>query len=182
MFYSALNGNGEKLDSLEASIPFLSDGNIRVIGYGDDFNIVKIRCNRVKSELIVRYGLSLDVNINRIFRKNTSGHRFTVWISPAVFGQFFDAGIYTAATGSRYSDGTTRPDVFSFGAGGSVSLRYRIIRELDIQLKNTVMWMTDNNFDGIRTIFGETRHNAAWIPQIGIIWNINSSCKTKGKQ
>ena len=57
MFYSALNGNGEKLDSLEASIPFLSDGNIRVIGYGDDFNIVKIRCNRVKSELIVRYGL-----------------------------------------------------------------------------------------------------------------------------
>ena len=42
--------------------------------------------------------------------------------------------------------------------------------------------MTDNNFDGIRTIFGETRHNAAWIPQIGIIWNIYSSCKTKGKQ
>ena len=59
MFYSALNGNGEKLDSLdlEASIPFLSDGNIHVIGYGDDFKIVKIRCNRVKSELIVRYGL-----------------------------------------------------------------------------------------------------------------------------
>ena len=81
---------------------------------------------------LVNIGLSLDVNINRIFWKNTSGHRLTAWIS--------------------------------------------------LQLKNTVMWMTDNNFDGIRTIFGETRHNAAWIPQIGIIWNIYSSCKTKGKQ
>lgn len=48
---------------------------------------------------LVNIGLSLDVNINRIFWKNTSGHRLTAWIS-----------------------------------------------------------------------------------QIGIIWNINSSCKTKGKQ
>lgn len=33
---------------------------------------------------LVNIGLSLDVNINRIFWKNTSGHRLTAWISPTV--------------------------------------------------------------------------------------------------
>ena len=32
--------------------------------------------------------------------------------------------------------------------------------------------MTDNHFDGIRTPFGKTKHNALWMPQVGILWNI----------
>lgn len=38
---------------------------------------------------LVNVGLSLDVNINRIFGKQVVGHRFTVWVSPTVYGQFF---------------------------------------------------------------------------------------------
>lgn len=123
----------------------------------------------------VNIGLGLDINVNRIFWKDISGHRFTAWVSPAVYGQYFHADIHSKSDGSRYSDGTTQPAGFSLGLGGSVSLRYRITGDLDIQLKNTVIWMTDNNFDGIRTIFGKTRHNAAWTPQIGIIWNIGNA-------
>ena len=123
----------------------------------------------------VNIGLGLDINVNRIFWKDISGHRFTAWVSPAVYGQYFHADIHSKSDGSRYSDGTTQPAGFSLGLGGSVSLRYRITGDLDIQLKNTAIWMTDNNFDGIRTIFGKTRHNAAWTPQIGIIWNIGNA-------
>lgn len=129
----------------------------------------------------VNIGLGLDINVNRIFWKDISGHRFTAWISPAVYGQFFHADIHSKSDGSRYSDGTTQPAEFSLGLGGSVSLRYRLSRSIDIQLKNTALWMTDNNFDGIRTIFGNTRHNAAWIPQVGIIWNINTPDNTNIK-
>lgn len=121
---------------------------------------------------LVNVGLGLDVNLNRIFGKKAAERRFTVWLSPAVYAQFFDADVYTKDGGNRYSDGTTQPDNVSLGLGGALALRYRIARNMDIQLKNSLFWMTDNLFDGIRTIYGETRHNAAWIPQIGFVWGI----------
>ena len=121
---------------------------------------------------LVNVGLSLDVNMNRIFSKRAAEHRFTVWVSPTVYGQFFSADICTKADGKRYSDGTTKPDGLSLGLGGALTLRYRVNRSIDLQLKNSVLWMTDNHFDGIRTPFGKTKHNAAWMPQIGVVWNI----------
>ena len=117
-------------------------------------------------------GLSLDVNVNRLFSKSALNHRFTVWISPAVYGQFFSSDIHAKADDSLYSDGSTSPSKISFGLGGALTMRYRINNSLDLQLKNSGIWMTDNNFDGIRTPFGKTKHNAMWLPQIGIIWNI----------
>ena len=117
-------------------------------------------------------GLSLDVNVNRLFGKTALKHRFTVWISPTVYGQFFSSDIHAKADNSLYSDGSTSPSKISFGLGGALTMRYRINNSLDLQLKNSGIWMTDNNFDGIRTPFGKTKHNAMWLPQIGIIWNI----------
>lgn len=117
-------------------------------------------------------GLSLDVNVNRLFGKTALKHRFTVWISPTVYGQFFSSDIHAKADNSLYSDGSTSPSKISFGLGGALTMRYRINNSLDLQLKNSGIWMTDNNFDGIRTSFGKTKHNAMWLPQIGIIWNI----------
>lgn len=40
------------------------------------------------------------------------------------------------------------------------------------QLKNSLLWITDNHFDGIRTPFGKTKQNALWLPQVGVIWDI----------
>ncbi len=117
-------------------------------------------------------GLSLDVNVNRLFSKSALKHRFTVWMSPAVYGQFFSSDIHVKADNSLYSNGSTSPSKISFGLGGALTMRYRINNSLDLQLKNSGIWMTDNNFDGIRTSFGKTKHNAMWLPQIGIIWNI----------
>lgn len=121
---------------------------------------------------LVNVGLSLDVNINRIFGKQAAEHRFTAWVSPTVYGQFFSADIYTKADGKRYSDGTTKPGGLSLGLGGALTLRYRVSRCIGLQLKNSLLWITDNHFDGIRTPFGKTKHNALWLPQVGIVWNI----------
>lgn len=121
---------------------------------------------------LVNVGLNLDVNINQIFSKQAANHRFTVWVSPTVYGQFFSADIYTKADNKRYSDGTTKPDGMSLGLGGALTSRYRVTRCIDLQLKNTLLWITDNHFDGIRTPFGKTKQNALWLPQIGIVWNI----------
>ena len=117
-------------------------------------------------------GLSFDVNLNRIFSRQAAEHRFTVWVSPAVYGQFFKADVYTKADDKRYSDGTTVPDGLSLGLGGALTLRCRVGRGIDLQLKNTVLWMADNHFEAIRTPFGKTRHNAMWVPQIGVVWHI----------
>ena len=121
---------------------------------------------------LVDVGLSLDVNVNRVFSKRAAAHRFTAWVSPAVHGQFFSANVYTRVDDKRYSDGTTAPDGFSLGLGGALTLRYRLNRHVGLQLKNTLSWITDNHFDGIRTPFGKTKHNALWLPQVGIVWNI----------
>lgn len=121
---------------------------------------------------LVNMGLSLDVNVNRIFSRQAAEHRFTVWVSPAVYGQFFKADVYTKADDKRYSDGTTDPDGLSLGLGGALMLRYRVSRSIDLQLKNTALWMTDNHFDAIRTPFGKSRYNAMWLPQIGVVWHI----------
>ena len=71
MFYIPWNGNEARLDSLcERLDPArLEAGSVRVDGYGSDKDIVKTRCNRVKSELIVRQQLTEECFIT----KNHSG-------------------------------------------------------------------------------------------------------------
>lgn len=60
MFYVPWNGNGDALDLLCASLDIqsLTPGAVRVDGYSETKQLSKIRCNRVKSELIVQKGMS----------------------------------------------------------------------------------------------------------------------------
>lgn len=70
MFYVPWNGNGARLDSvcniLDPSM--LKPGSVKVDGYGTDRKIVKTRSNRVKTELILRRGLTEEhfLTTNRI--------------------------------------------------------------------------------------------------------------------
>lgn len=59
MFYIPWNGNGTALDSLYRMInpAALDKGSVKVDGYSTTRKLSMIRCNRVKSELIVRKGL-----------------------------------------------------------------------------------------------------------------------------
>ena len=62
MFYVPWNGNGAALDSLCQMIEpaALDKGSIKVDGYSTTKKLSMIRCNRVKSELMIRKGLTED--------------------------------------------------------------------------------------------------------------------------
>lgn len=62
MFYVPWNGNGAALDSLCLMVDpdGLQAGSVRVDGYSATKQLSMVRCNRVKSELILRRGLTED--------------------------------------------------------------------------------------------------------------------------
>lgn len=62
MFYVPWNGNGASLDSLCLMVDpdGLQPGSVRVDGYSATKQLSMVRCNRVKSELILRRGLTED--------------------------------------------------------------------------------------------------------------------------
>lgn len=121
---------------------------------------------------LVNFGIGADINLNGLLSSKAVDRPFTVWLSPMVYGQVFSTKIYTSVDDRQFSDGTTRPDNFSVGLGGALSLRYRIADAWSIQLKNTLLWMTDNKFDAVVTPYGHTRHNAMWMPQLGVVWTL----------
>ena len=134
-------------------------------------------CSRPYKELyskisVVNIGLGLDIYFNRFLGVRALYSRFQAVLTPTVYGQFFNAGIYNKATDTRFSNGTTRPNTVSLGLGGALSFRYRIASDWSLQLKNNLLWMTDNKFDGITTPYGHTRHNVLWMPQFGILWTL----------
>lgn len=121
---------------------------------------------------VANVGLSLDIDLNRIFSRKAASHRFNVWVSPTLYGQFFSSKVFTKINDARFDDGTNGPDRFCVGLGGSLTLRCDVSRSVALQLKNTCVWMTDNRFDAISTPYGNSKHNCLWLPQVGIVWNI----------
>ncbi len=124
----------------------------------------------------VNIGFSLDLNINHLFNRRGADDRLTLWVSPTIYGQFFDTKIRLKADGSRYDDGTTKPRALSLGLGGSFTFRYRCSETVDLQLRNSVVWNSDNRFDAVTTRFdNDARHHAMWVPQVGIIWKFKKT-------
>lgn len=121
---------------------------------------------------VVNVGLGLDIYFNRFLGTHALYNRFQTVLTPTVYGQFFKADICDKVNDTRFSDGTTRPRTLSIGLGGAVSFRYRIASAWGLQLKNNLLWMTDNKFDGITTPYGHTRHNILWLPQFGVLWTL----------
>lgn len=58
MFYVPWNGNETSLEALCNAIKENSNGSVYVDGYSDTKNISMLRCNRVKSEIILRTGVT----------------------------------------------------------------------------------------------------------------------------
>lgn len=121
---------------------------------------------------VVNVGLGLNLYLNRLFGIQAVHNRFQVVLTPAVYGQFFTTEIFRKTDDGKFSDDTTKPGAISLGLGGALSLRYRIASAWDLQLKNSVLWITDNKFDGIVIPYDHTRHNALWLPQVGMLWHL----------
>ncbi|MFV0587840.1 hypothetical protein [Bacteroides reticulotermitis] len=118
-------------------------------------------------------GLHLDVNVLRLFSPRVTNRRFKVIVSPAVYTQRFSSKIYTKNDDKVYVGESLSNDL-SLGLGGDLALRYALSPALDIQLKGTGIWITDNEFDNIRTV-GYVKQNAMWGVSTGLVWKIGGN-------
>lgn len=116
-------------------------------------------------------GISCDLNVIGFFNPTGKIKGFSAVLSPTIYGQTFKANIFKKDDNIKFSNGATKPKGLSFGLGGSISLRYKVWNNVDVQFKNSIIWITNNKFDGIVTPFDKSKQNAMWIPQIGAIWN-----------
>ena len=89
MFYVPWNGNGAALDSLCQMIEpaALDNGSIKVDGYSSTKKLSMIRCNRVKSELVIRMGLTEEhfLTTNNVGEWN--GLKDVVFVTLPISGQ-----------------------------------------------------------------------------------------------
>ncbi len=115
-------------------------------------------------------GLHLDINLNRLFGPGIANGKLKVILSPAVCAQHFNSGVYTKRADKLFTD-NAEPQSLSLGLGGDVALRYNASSAIDLQLKGTGIWITDNNFDGIATV-GYVKQNAMWCVSAGVVWKI----------
>lgn len=120
-------------------------------------------------------GLHLDVNILHLFGPRMANGRFKVIVSPAVYAQHFSSKVYTKADDKVFADNSLSKDL-SLGLGGNLALRYAVSPVIDLQLKGTGIWITDNCFENIKTI-GYVKQNAMWGVSAGAVWKIGGSHK-----
>lgn len=118
-------------------------------------------------------GLHLDVNVNRLFGPRIANSRLKLIVSPAVYAQHFSSKVYTKSDDKIYVGERLSKDL-SLGLGGDVALRYNVSPTIDLQLKGTGVWITDNLFDNIRTV-GYVKQNAMWGVSAGVVWKIGGS-------
>lgn len=121
-------------------------------------------------------GLHLDVNVLWLFGPRVANRRFKVIVSPAVYVQHFRSKVYTKSDDKVYVGDRLSKDL-SFGLGGDLALRYAVSPAIDLQLKGTGVWITDNLFDNIRTV-GHAKQNAMWGTSAGIVWKIGGQRNT----
>ena len=119
----------------------------------------------------VAIGLSLDVNVNRIFFMDAKHHRFTVLVSPAIYGQLFNVDLYTESNDELFSDKTSDSNGTSLGLGGILTFKYRVCKNVELQFRNSLIWVSNNKFDGITTPLN-SKDNTILTPQIGVIWSL----------
>jgi outer membrane protein OmpA-like peptidoglycan-associated protein len=120
------------------------------------------------------FGIGLDFNLLRLFDRNPD-RRFSVILTPEAWLQKYFTGVYLKNGDSKFVDNAPDQD-WNAALGGSASLRYRVSKVVDIQLRNTFAYIYNNNFDGIRT-HSSTRQNLMWEPQLGVIIKLGNCPK-----
>jgi outer membrane protein OmpA-like peptidoglycan-associated protein len=120
-------------------------------------------------------GLGVDINLLRLLTSNPN-RRFAILLTPTAWVQKFSSDIYKLSDDSKFTDGSMEQS-WHMALGGSLSLRYRASKTIDLQLKNTFAYIYNNKFDGIETDL-VTRQNYMWIPQLGIVFKLGNTQKS----
>ncbi len=118
-------------------------------------------------------GLHSPFNMNALFGYKKGNQFLTVLFGPAIYMQQYKASLYTMANDTKISDGTS-DDSWSFGAGADLGLRFNLAKGFDMQLKSSLNWIDNTNFEGIATNDNE-KTNFLWSNTISAIWKIGKN-------
>lgn len=119
-------------------------------------------------------GFHLSLNMNNLLFENRGKRVLTVLLEPAAYLQKFNPKVYTKS-GDRVAKDAL-DNRFGFGAGGDLVFRFRTGKLLDLQLSTGVIWLNNNNFEGIRTeALG--RDSYIWNSSVSFIFKMNGKKK-----
>lgn len=127
---------------------------------------------------LLDFALHADINLNNLFSpEKSSGHRWTVFISPGIYFQKFFSDIYTKSDDKQFSREHYNP--LTVGLGGEAMLRWKVAKSVDLQARYGINWIHQNNFDGIECYRPRNNSNFMTHFSVGVVWKIKANTKKK---
>lgn len=118
------------------------------------------------------FGLNAEVNLLNLFRRSDGDRRWAVVLAPGIYLQKFSSTVKNRSNDEQFAD--KLDNKVNLGLGGDLAVRYRINHNFDVQLKGGMIWINNQDFDGINSI-NTTKHNSMVTAQVGLIWKLGNS-------
>lgn len=118
------------------------------------------------------FGLNAEVNLLNLFRCSDGDRRWAVVLAPGIYLQKFSSTVKNRSNDEQFAD--KLDNKVNLGLGGDLAVRYRINHNFDVQLKGGMIWINNQDFDGINSI-NTTKHNSMVTAQVGLIWKVGNS-------
>ena len=118
------------------------------------------------------FGLNAEVNLLNLFRRSDGDRRWAVVLAPGIYLQKFSSTIKNRSNDEQFAN--KLDNKVNLGLGGDLAVRYRINHNFDVQLKGGMIWINNQDFDGINSI-NTTKHNSMVTAQVGLIWKVGNS-------
>ncbi len=118
------------------------------------------------------FGLNAEVNLLNLFRRSDGDRRWAVVLAPGIYLQKFSSTVKNRSNDEQFADKLNNK--VNLGLGGDLAVRYRINHNFDVQLKGGMIWINNQDFDGINSI-NTTKHNSMVTAQVGLIWKVGNS-------
>ena len=118
------------------------------------------------------FGLNAEVNLLNLFRRSDGDRRWAVVLAPCIYLQKFSSTVKNRSNDEQFAD--KLDNKVNLGLGGDLAVRYRINHNFDVQLKGGMIWINNQDFDGINSI-NTTKHNSMVTAQVGLIWKVGNS-------
>ncbi|MBV1681535.1 OmpA family protein [Bacteroides stercoris] len=118
------------------------------------------------------FGLNAEVNLLNLFRRSDGDRRWAVVLAPGIYLQKFSSTVKNRSNDEQFAD--KLDNKVNLGLGGDLAVRYRINHNFDVQLKGGMIWINNQDFDGINSI-NTTKHNSMVTAQVGLIWKVGNS-------
>lgn len=118
------------------------------------------------------FGLNAEVNLLNLFRRSDGDRRWAVVLAPGIYLQKFSSTVKNRSNDEQFAD--KLDNKVNLGLGGDLAVRYRINHNFDVQLKGGMIWINNQDFDGINSI-NTTKHNSMITAQVGLIWKVGNS-------